>query len=424
MVKNIFKFAWRNIWRNKRRTIITFLAVTVGVMTLIFMRSYINGLMNNATETMLKFDIGHIKIVHKEYLRLKRIMPREYLVPDLEKLKTVIAEFPEVTMVDPRLRFNVLLNHEQNNEIGIAVGIEPALVDENIKLSERIIAGRYLEGTGQHIIVGKKLADRLNAGVGDELLLVTTDINYSSYALPFRIAGIFETGYAYMDKYLIFIPIGQAQTMLDCGNSAHEVLLFIKDPSRAEPLAEKIHSVLNKRNFSSEIAVIPWQKDELLADLLPMMKEIWGGIMVIIMFIVGLVILNTMLMTVMERYHEIGVMKALGFKNSEVFFMILTEAFYIGFLGSVIGGAFGSPLSVWLEKTGIDLVKMLGQGMLDKFDIPIPMISTVIYPDFTLSILIGSVVFGIIVALIAVLYPALKSLRMSPVEAFRSELKV
>jgi ABC-type antimicrobial peptide transport system permease subunit len=142
------------------------------------------------------------------------------------------------------------------------------------------------------------------------------------------------------------------------------------------------------------------------------------------MIIVGLVILNTMLMTVMERYHEIGVIKALGFKNREVFLMILVEAFYIGVIGAIIGGALGGPLSAWLETTGIDMVKMMGEGVLEQFDIPIPIFSRVFYPDFTFSILINSVIFGIMVALIAVLYPAIKSVRMSPVEAFRSELKV
>lgn len=424
MAKNMFKLAWRNIWRNKRRTIITFLAVTVGVMTLIFMQSYINGIMDNSTETMIKFDIGHIKIVHREYLRLKRIMPREYLVPELDRLEEMVSETPGVVMIDPRVRFNVLVSQGQNNDVAVAIGCDPALLDQNVKLSRRIVEGRYLEGSGLDIMVGRKLADKLNVGVNDELLLVATDINYSSYALPFRVVGIFETGYTYMDKYLLFMTLNQGQKMLDCGDSAHEVLLFVKDPDQAIQLSEEIRSRLKKADYAPDIQVIPWQKDEILEELVPMMKNIWGGIMAIIMLIVGLVILNTMLMTVMERYHEIGVMKALGFKNREVFSMILTEAFYIGVMGAIIGAAIGAPLSAWVEKTGIDLTKMLGEGMLEKFDIPIPMFGTVIYPDFSISIMVGAVFFGILVALVAVLYPALKSLRMSPVEAFRSELKV
>jgi len=424
MIKNIFKLSWRNIWRNKRRTVITFLAVAVGVMTLIFMQSYINGIMNSATDAMVKLDIGHIKLVNPEYLRLKRIMPKEYMVPDIDRVTAAVNRVKGVDMVDPRIRFNVLLSHGNDNEIGIAVGMDPPLVDDNIQLSHQVTEGRYLERDGRELIIGRKLAEKLNVAVDDELLLITTDINYSSYALAFKIVGIFETGYSYMDKYLLFLPLPQAQTMLDCGNAAHEVLLFIDDPERAVAVAGEIRTALAGHPQAGDIEVIPWQQDELLGELVPMMQDIWGAIMKIIMLIVGLVILNTMLMTVMERFHEIGVMKALGFKNLEVFVMIMVEAAYIGVIGALVGGALGGPLSAWLEKTGIDVTKMLGEGLMEKFDIPIPMLAKILYPDFSLAILIHAIVFGVIVALIAVLYPAIKSLRMSPVEAFRSELKV
>lgn len=424
MIINILKFAWRNIWRNKRRTFITLMAVAVGVMSLVFMRSYIRGVMNSATDAMVKIDIGHIKIAHKEYLRLKRIMPKEYLVPNLTDLQNDLKKVPEVKLVDSRLKFNVLLNYKSQNEIGVAVGIDPQILDENIKLSESIIEGQYMSGEGLELIIGKKLAEKLKIKVNDELLLVTTDINYSSYALPFKVRGIYETGFSSMDKFLLYIPLKKAQEMLDCGNAAHEILLFLKNPEMAIPVAKKIETILSDKYSQTDLRVIPWQKDELLSDLAPMIDEIWGGIMDIIMLIVGLVILNTMLMTVMERYHEIGVIKALGFKNREVFTMILAEAFYIGVIGAIIGGALGGPLSAWLEKTGLDLSKMLGEGVLDKFDIPIPMFARVLYPDFSIAILINSIIFGILVALIAVLYPAIKSVKMSPVEAFRSELKV
>jgi len=103
--------------------------------------------------------------------------------------------------------------------------------------------------------------------------------------------------------------------------------------------------------------------------------------------------------------------------------MILVEAFYLGSIGSAIGGIIGGTLSAVMEKTGINIATM-GGGIIEKIDIPLPFIGRILYPDFTFSILIGSMVFGIVVALAAVIYPAIKSLRMLPVEAFRSELKV
>lgn len=424
MFRNIFKFGWRNLTRNKRRTFFTILAIAVGVMSLVFARSYIKGIINTANKAMINTEIGHVKIAHKEYLRLQRIMPKEYLVRDLSALRTGIEAIPGYVSMNERIKFHVLLSRGDINEAAVAIGFDPIREDKNMELSKVIVKGSYFGKSRQELelIIGKQLAEKLEVTVNDELLLVTTDVNYSTYALPFKVIGIFNTGFAAMDKHLLYIPLPKAREMLDCGDAAHEILVFIKDPAKSWEVCKKIENLLSQKDPDHDIRVIPWQKDDLIATL-PAMAGVWEIIIGIIMFIVALVILNTMLMAVMERYHEIGVIKALGFKNREVFAMILVEAFYLGCIGAVTGGILGGTMSAMLEKTGIDFNQMSG-GMMEKIDIPVPFLGKVIYPDFTLTILIGSIVFGIVVALIAVLYPAFKSSKMLPVEAFRSELKV
>jgi putative ABC transport system permease protein len=425
MFGNIFKFGWRNLTRNKRRTFFTILAIAVGVLSLVFTRSYIKGIINTANNAMINTEIGHVKIAHKEYLRLQRIMPKEFLVRDLSALRTGLEAIPGLVSMNERIKFHVLLSHGDINEPAVTIGFDPLREDKNMELSKTIVEGSYFETShyqGLNLIIGKKLAEKMTVTVNDELLLVTTDINYSTYALPFKVIGIFDTGFAAMDKHLLYIPLPKAQEMLDCGDAAHEVLVFLKDPAKSWETCEKIENILSQKNPDRAIQVIPWQKDDLI-ETLPVMAGVWKIIIGIIMFIVALVILNTMLMAVMERYHEIGVIKALGFKNREVFGMILVEAFYLGCIGAVIGGILGGTLSALVEKTGIDMNQMTG-GMFEKIDIPVPFFGRIIYPDFTFAILIDAMVFGIIVALIAVLYPAFKSSKMLPVEAFRSELKV
>ncbi len=422
MFGNIFKFGWRNFRRNKRRTYLTLTAVAIGVMSIIFAKSYFGGIFNSVTETVIKTQIGHIRIVHKEFLRLERIMPKEHLVTDLNRVKAGISRLPEVELINEQIKFNVLLNHEDVNEPAVAFGIDPGKADKNMDLSSTIVKGKYFGDSGSDLIIGKKLAEKLKVTVNDELLLVTTDINYSTYALPFNIAGIYETGFSSLDKHILYIPMQKAQEMLDCGDAAHEILVFLKEREKAGIVCEKIEKIFSENDPGHSIMIIPWQKNDMVESI-PTMMAIFDVIIGIIMFIVALVILNTMLMAVMERYHEIGVIKALGFKNREVFSMILVEALYIGTIGSVIGGIFGGALSAYLEKTGIDVAQLTG-GLIEKIDIPVPYLGKVIYLDLTLSILVGSLIFGILAALVAVLYPAIKSSRMQPVEAFRSELKV
>ena len=422
MLKNLLKFSWRNIWRNKRRTFFTLLAIAVGVFSLVFAKSYITGILNTSIEVVIKTEAGHVSIAHEEYLRLKRILPKEHMVNGLNRLQDEVSALPGVEMTRAQIKFNVMLSHDEDNEIALAIGIEPEKTDKSMDLSKTVVEGDYLTGSGLELIIGKKMAEKLGVKVNDELLLVTSDINYSTYALPFKIVGIFETGFSYFDKHLLYIHIQKAREMLDCQDSVHEVLVFLQDPEQSLDIANRVENILKQKNPEGSIRVTPWQKHDLLS-FWPMAEGIWEKILGIIMLIVALVILNTMLMAVMERYREIGVIKAMGFKNREAFSMILIEAFYLGVIGSVIGGILGGTLSAVLEKTGIDFAKMTG-GVMEKIDMPIPFFGKMLYPDFTLEILVNSIIFGIVIALIAVLYPAFKSARMSPVEAFRSELKV
>ena len=424
MLKNIFKFAWRNLWRNKRRTLFTIMAIVVGMIALIFARSYIGGIITNSVDSIVKNQIGHIRIAHHEYLRLERIIPKENLITDVSKVIKILSTIPEITHMDERIKFSLLLSNEDINEPGIAVGVNPVAINKSMNLAETIIRGTYLDGDQNQLIIGDGLARKLKADVNKELLLVASDINYSTYALPFNIKGIFETGYSVFDKHVLYLPIEKAREMLDAPGTAHEILIFLENPDDAPVIAGKIKSILDKEFPDNPYQVIPFQQSDIVKSLLPMMENVFGKIIMIIMFIVALVILNTMLMAVMERFHEIGVLKAMGLKNHNIITMIFIEAFCIGVIGALIGGLLGGSLSAYVEKTGLNIVQMMGPEVWDKMDIPIPFFSKMIYPDFTIEILISSVIFGILITLLAVVYPAYKTSKMLPVDAFRSKLNI
>jgi len=428
MSVTIAKFSWRNIWRNKRRTYFTLISLTFGIMTIIFLRSYLAGFRTGSVEELIKTQTGHIKIADKEFLRLERILPREYMIDETQfsLLKSITSNISEVETLCGRIEFHGLLNHGEENENAVIIGIDPADADKTMRLSQSIVQGKYYSNSSDNqtlnLIIGKSLAEKLKASVSDELLLVTTDINYSTYALPFKIAGIFETGYSSMDKHNVFIPLDKAQEMLDYGEGVNKVMLFIKNPTQAVEIASVIENRL--KSAENSIKAIPWQESDYIKSFLPFIDEMIDKIIFIFMLLVALVILNTMLMAVMERYQEFGIIKALGLKKGEVRKMVLMEAFYLGAIGSFIGGILGTIISASLEKTGINVSQMLGDGLLDKMDIPVPLLGKILYPDFSIYILVTSLVFGILTAVIAALYPAFKSAKMSPVEAFHSQLQV
>ncbi len=424
MLKNIFKFAWRNIWRNKRRTLFTTMAIAIGMITLIFAKSYIGGIMTNSVESVVKAQIGHIRIAHKEYLRLERIFPKENLITDISKVRKLLSLVTEINHIDERIKFPLLLSYKDVNEPCIAIGIDPVAIDKSMDLSKTVIKGKYFDSDQTKLIIGKGLAEKMKVDINNELLLVTTDINYSTYALPFNIKGIFETGYSVFDKHVLYIPIEKAREMLDAPETAHEILLFLENPKEAEMVAGKIKSILDQNFPENQYQVIPYQQSDMVRSFLPMIEKVFGKIIMIVMLIVALVILNTMLMAVMERFQEIGILKAMGLKNHNIIAMIFIEAFCIGTIGAVIGGTIGGAISAYVEKTGINFEQMMGTEVWDNIDIPMPFFSKIIYPEFTIEILISSVIFGIFITLLAVVYPAYKSSKMLPVDAFRSKLNI
>ena len=420
----ILKLGWKNISRNKKRTLFTIIAITAGITMLVFASSYIEGVMNSTTEVAKRMRTGHVKIMTSEYSRLERIMPKEELVLNSEDLSERISKIADVKLISQMVKFNALISKDELNEPGLVVGADPEAIRIHMGIDKRLISGEYFNNGKKEVMIGRLFAEKMGIKVDDELLLVTTDINYSTYALPFRVSGIFNTGYTYIDKHMLFVPLKFGREILDCGNSSHEILIYLDDQDKAVEFASSIKNIINEGSYGESLTAIPWEDDGIIGELMPMAKQIWQKILGIILLIVAIVILNTMLMIVMERYQEIGVLKAMGLKSREVFSMIITEALFIGIIGSFLGVMLGGGLSAWLEKTGINFAEMTGKEMWEKFDMPLVLFGNIIYPDLTFAIIINSFLFGLFISVLAVLYPAYKSSKMLPAEAFRSKLKV
>jgi putative ABC transport system permease protein len=416
-MKKFIKLAWRNIWRNWRRTILTSLAVAFGMISIIFTYSYVEGITASIYRTLIETDLGHVKIASKEFLRLERVMPREQLVYNAQNIEEGISSFPGISTMTERIKFRLILSSEDENEPCLGVGINPEEEKNFFDLRPHLIQGSYFEESAAEMLIGDGLAQKLGASLGDELLAVTTDINYSTYALSFKVAGIFKTGFTFMDKNFIYIPITKAQEMLDCYGAVHEILLLLEDAEKDKEISAEILTFLEENGLEDTLTAVPWQ-DNFWLTYMPIVNFSMGSILLIIMLIASLVILNTMLMAVVERTHEIGIIKSMGMRNGGVVALILVEAAYIGLLGIFIGGLIGSGLSLLAQKTGLDFTRMM-----EKMEFEFAFFSPIIYPKFTLEILVGAAVFCLVTTLFAAIYPARKASRMEPVEALRTSMK-
>ena len=416
-MKKFIKLAWRNIWRNWRRTILTSLAVAFGMISIIFTYSYIKGVSESVYRTLIETELGHVKVVSREFLRLERVMPREQLVYNAQSIEDGISSLPGISTMTERIKFRLILSSEDENEPALGVGINPEQEKNLFDLRKYLIQGSYFQGSSPEMLIGDGLAKKLGVGLGDELLAVTMDINYSTYALTFTVAGIFKSGFTFMDKNFIYVPIEKAQEMLDCDGAAHEILLLLDDAGTAKEISSEILTFLEESGLDDTLTAVPWQ-DNFFLTYLPFATVFMGSILLIIMLIAALVILNTMLMAVVERTNEIGIIKSMGMRNGGVVALILVEATYIGFLGLLIGGLIGSGLSILAQNTGLNFTRMM-----EKMEFEIAFFSPIIYPKFTLGILLGAAIFCLVTTLFAAIYPARKASRMEPVEALRTSMK-
>lgn len=402
----LIKLAFRNYFRNTRRSIISGISVAIAITAIIFFHSYIRGANKNIGENVINLLSGHIRITTKEYERRERLIPLSESIP-------LSAEFynslnnKDIIMVSPRIKFGVLLGKEEMSIPALGYAIAPEKEVDISGLDKRIIEGSYIAPNENAAILGKNLAARLNVKVGDTLTIITKTAYDSPSGINLLVKGIFSTGMGGIDRSLFYIPLDVGQRLLDLEGSATEIVIIIKNPDRAVDVARSIKS-------HTDYSVIPFQYNPILRYINSV-----SIVLSIFYFIVLLVacstIANTMMMVVLERTKEIGMMKAMGLNNLSVVGLLTLEAGIIGFVGSLLGAIFGAILSYWLKYQGLDFSKMASSSA--SADMPF---GPIIYLLPTPSIILGGFIFGLLVTVIVALFPIRRVTRLEPAKALRT----
>lgn len=343
----LFKLAFRNVFRYKRRTIITFSSISFGLGLMIAGFSLYKGIDKQSFDNIINSQTAHLNIFARGYFEKKDDIPLEITIDQPQKIKSILKNIKEIQALETRILFaaSLIKGLDELPCLGVAVETEIDPLVFNIK--DSLKEGNFLEASDQKIIIGNSLAKDLSLKVGDMCVL------------------------------RMFIS-----------TEDYEVKSF-------EEMASDFVEVTKMKTRGQSI------------------------ILLVMLLIATLGIVNTMLMAVLERTHEIGIIKSMGMRDKEIVFLILIEALFIGILGTSIGGLLGSSLSIIVQNTGIDFSQVM-----ENIEVPIAtFIGTTIYPKFTLLILIGSISFGLVTTLLAALYPAFKASRMTPVDALRTSLK-
>ena len=398
---NLFKLAYRNLGRNRTRSLLSALAVAVGMSLLLLMAAVLEGEMEGALQNTIRLQSGHLQVRPTSYEEGKVSLKWEDLIADPGQVVQKLTTLSQVTVATPRLVANGILTLSDESKGVQIIGIEPDS-RANQPFRDGMLAGEFLKADDREgILIGKTLADKLTLQVGDRVnLLVNTSAGEVDEQL-FTIRGIYTTRTPGYDESTVFMPLAKAQAFTITENHASTIFVLLQDADQAEPVAQALQS--------SSYEVLTWREQN---ALIVQFEDFAGAYMVILYLIVlgitATVVTNTLVMAVFERTREIGILAAIGMKGRGIMAQFLAEAALLA-TGGVIGGLIiGGAMVAYFTVYGIYIGDFGLSGVL---------FEDRIYAHLTLANTINLAIVTYIITLIASLYPARLAARMEPVEA-------
>ena len=394
-----FKMAYRNLGRNRRRSVLSALALSLGLALLMFIAAFFQGEMRSSMESTLRLDSGHIQIRAADYDPDKLSVAWEYLIQNPEQIAAQVAALGQVEVATPRLIASgiVALGDE-------SAGVQIMGIDPVSKANEpyHIISGQFLTADDREgVLIGYPLADNMGLYVGDQINLLVNTSNGTVDEQLFTVRGIFTTGTSTYDKGIVLLPLAKLQTFSGAEDRASYVFVLLKDREQTAAVAAAIQSP----NYQVET----WQE---LNEILVLLEDFSNAyifiINLIVIGVVATVIVNTLLMSVFERTREIGILTAIGMKGRQIIALFLTEASILAFVGLAFGLLLGWGISTYFSNVGVYFGDLGISGFY---------LGDRIYPFLTLQATINLTITSLIITLIASLYPARMAARMEPVDA-------
>lgn len=368
-MKDYLKIAWRNLWRNSRRTLITSASVFFGVFFSIFMTSLQKGSFENMVDNMVRFYSGYVQIQAADFKDTKSINHSFVADPDLVNK---VENNDHVTQSTQRIESFALAGSEDNSYPSLLLGINPEKEDQISGLSKWIGKGEFLKSGSKDILIGKILAKNLGVGVNDSIVLIGQGYHGVSAAGIYRIGGLLDFPLPDLSKQVIYMDIKNCQQFLDLKNQITSFVIMVATP---DDVTRTIASL--KPRLPNDLKIYSW--DELQPELENLIegKVASGKIIKSLLFmIIGFGIWATIIMLMHERKRELGVMIAIGFQKFKIIVMIIVESFFIGLIGVFIGISGSFPLMWYLFNNPIhvtgkmaDTYRSMGFEPIIKFSI-------------------------------------------------------
>jgi ABC-type transport system, involved in lipoprotein release, permease component len=404
----ISTFAWRNIWRNKLRSAIIITSIALGIFAGIFIIAFMNGMVNGRIDAIIRTEMSHIQMHQPGFEDNNQLTAG---ISDANQIIVRAKVLPHVIAASKRIIVNAMAASAEDVS-GVKVsGIDPANEKQLTNISTSVFEGKYLDTTGRNpVVIGERLAKKLKVHLHSKVVITTQDLNKNIVSGAFRITGIYRTANAMFDESHLFVRNGDLTRLAGLDPGAAQEIAILLDNDKFTQSTTKILSGRYPR-----LEVRQWK------DLSPEATVLIGGmnlkmvvILVIIMLALCFGIVNTMLMVVMERTHELGMLMCIGMNRIKVFIMIMLETIYLSLTGGAAGIILGFLITRIWSKTGLDLYAVKEEVAQIGF-------SSVIYPVIANEAIVATTIMVVLAGISSAIYPAYKAVSLNPSGSIRTE---
>lgn len=402
----LFKMAFANLWRRKSRTVVVVLMIGLGVSGLMFIQGIYDGMLSGMKNSMIRSGTGHLVIQHKEYKRSKLLKDA---VDHPEKIAALLDANPEISAWSSKIANEGLAASARYSRGVRIVGIDREKEIAFGQLDKFVIDGAFDFGKkGRGAVIGASLAKKMKVTVGKKIVLTTQARDKSIQSAAFRVTGLLRADNPYVDKQVVFIDQHRAESLFQAPGTVSYFTVMLKDETRADALKEQLAPEVDGTN-----TMYTWKEYYPILRFSEAYMEQFYAIMYLIVFaVVAVGIFDIVLISVLERVRELGIMMAIGTSFGKVAALIVLESFIIGFLGFLAGSAIGGAVLAWFATYGMDL-SFAAKG-LENFGI-----ASVIYADFKGSYFLAAFLAVGVATVVAALFPVRILKKKNPVEVIR-----
>ena len=403
----MLKLAWRNIWRNKGRSVITIAAVMFCVIFAVVLRSFQVGVWENMIHEIVGNNFGYLQI-HEDGFWADQSLDRTM---DLNAVNS--EELLSVEGVDrliPRMESFSLLYHGSNTKGSLVMGIDPAVELPGLQLDDILLEGRSFSRDDSVIVVSEGLAKYFNVGLGDTLLFMGQGYHGATAYGAFPIGGIARMTNPELNKQLVLMPFQKAQYMYNCTDRATTLVVAVDKDSDYEAVGAAL-----KGSGVEGLEILEWK--ELFPEIIQTIEvDMAGGriFVTILYFIISFVLLGTVIMMVAERQREFGILVSIGMKKTKLAFVTLLENIMLIMGGAIVGMAVVKPVQFYFKYNPIDLSGQMKEA-IEQYNFEPKLYTTT---SFIINLNHGTIIF--IIGVLVSLYAVVKIMKLNPIESMRS----